>query len=210
MAGPARLLSGFAGRLGSRLVVLASVVCAACSGSQLHVAPAATPATVPLPAALDASYDWHGLVRIPFQTLLKESPVPLHEVLLFHEEPRSADIENKDCYAGDATPPRFVGQQPETYLFCFDHDHLNRIEASVRLAAADGPTVLARACALWSKNSRTDPATVADAAVEEVQLPGNQCEGHDGGVAYSAHVALVPGDADGTLSITLLDVVPRT
>ena len=45
---------------------------------------------------MDASYDWHGLVLAPFGTLLKESPIALHEVLLFHEEPRgAADVEQQ-------------------------------------------------------------------------------------------------------------------
>jgi hypothetical protein len=206
MAGTTPLVNGRAGRLGGAVIVLASLMGAACSGSR----PSAVPPPAPVAAALDASYDWHGLVRVPFQTLLKESPVPLHEVLLFHEEPAPAEVENKDCHAVDGAPPRFVGQQPETYLLCFEHDHLTRIEASVRLPAADAPTVLARACALWSKNARRAVPAVADPPPDTAAAPVNLCEGRDGDIAYSARLGLVPGEATGSVSITLLDVVPRT
>ena len=186
MAGAARFVNLRARPLHGALWVLAYGACVACSHSR--------PAAAPAPPALDASYDWHGLVRIPFQTLLKESAVPLHEVLLFQEEPPATDVENKDCFTVDGTPPRFVGRATDNYLLCFDHDRLNRIEASVRLSAGEAPTVLARACALWSKNAPPG---------------GGLCEGHDGNVAYSARLSLVTGEAAGTLSITLLDVAPR-
>ena len=60
-------------------------------------------------AAADASFDWHPLVAAPFGTLLKDSPIRLHEVLLFREQSHEpAEIESKDCYAVDGTPPTFV------------------------------------------------------------------------------------------------------
>ena len=104
-------------------------------------------------------------------------------------------MEHKDCYALDGTPPRFLGRPSEDHLLCFDHDRLRRIDASVRLPVEEAPTVLARACALWSKNSAP---------------PGTLCEGQDESVAYSARLTLVSGEATGTLAITLLDVVPQT
>jgi hypothetical protein len=154
---------------------------------------------VPLPpsaAALDPSYDWHGLILTPFGTLLKESPVPLHEVLLFHDEAHPAtEAEMRDCFAIDGAPPRFVGRQPDQLLLCFDHDRLNRVEASVRLGAEEAAQVFAQACALWLKG----PAPPAG---------GSTCEGRDGGVAFSAQLATVPGEAV-PLSITLSDVASR-
>jgi hypothetical protein len=86
----------------------------------------------PPPTAItDASYDWHVLVLEPFGVLLKESPLPLHEVLLFHDETSRTDNDNKDCYSIEGTPPRFLGARPDHYLLCFDHDRLTRIDAAV-------------------------------------------------------------------------------
>jgi len=99
---------------------------------------------------MDDSFDWHGLVVVPFGVMLKESPLPLHEVLLFRDASRpAADADNKDCFAIDTAPPRFLGRTPDQYMMCFDHDRLNRVEASVQMTAAEAPPVFARACALW-------------------------------------------------------------
>lgn len=158
-----------------------------------HAAPPAS--TV---ASTDPSYDWHGLVLTPFGTLLKESPVPLHEVLLFHDEAQPAtEAQSRDCYAIDGMPPRFVGLQPEQYLLCFDHDRLNRIEASVRLGAEQAAQVFAQACAVWLKTG-APPGSV-----------GTMCEGRDGGVAFSGRLVPVPGEASVSLTMTLTDVAPR-
>jgi hypothetical protein len=159
-------------------------------------APGTHPAPVQAGAA-DASYDWHGLLVAPFGTLLKESPIALHEVLLFHDESHGGAEAGKDCYAIDGAPPRFVGRQPDEYLLCFDHDRLNRIDASVRLAADDAAQVFARACALWLKNS---------APSSEM---GNICEGREDGIAWSARLEQVPGEATVPLALTLSNAAER-
>jgi hypothetical protein len=172
----------------------AGLVLAACAASQPHGNPAqqGQPAPAQNGAMTDASYDWHGLVLAPFGTLLKESPIALHEVLLFHEESRSAaDVDTKDCYGVDGAPPRFVGRQPDEYLLCFDHDRLTRIDASVRLDADEAARVFARACSLWLKDSAP------------LQGLGNTCEGRDGGIAFSARLGSVPGEPSAPLSMTL-------
>jgi hypothetical protein len=161
--------------------------------------PAAPP---PQSAATDPSYDWHVLVMAPFGMLLKDSPIPLHEVLLFHDDapggaagnPSSskAEVENKDCYTSDRSAPRFVGQQPAQYLLCFDHDRLSRVEASVQLAADQAPQVFARACALWLKSTAPSAGS------------GTTCEGREGSTAFSGRLALVPGEAAATFSVTLV------
>jgi hypothetical protein len=170
-------------------------VLAACVSSSSSGGHQARGQPVPVPPSSgvvpDASYDWHGLQLTPFGTLLKESPIALHEVLLFHDEAHgSGDVDNKDCYAIDGAPPRFVGHQPDQYLLCFDHDRLNRIEASVRLRADEASQVFARACALWLKNTAPTGG-------------GNTCEGRDGGVSFSARLGLVPGEASVPMSMTL-------
>jgi hypothetical protein len=180
-------------------VLLAVTACVA--PSRPHPPPLPVPEEAEVP---DATYDWHVLVTVPFGTLLKESPIPLHEVLLFHEA-APADADNKDCYAIDRSAPRFVGQQPEQYLLCFDHDHLNRIEAGVRLAAEDAPRVFAKACALWLKNA------VAGPAVSPAPAPaGTVCEGVDGSTSFSARLVMVPGEPSGNLVMILTHAAPRT
>jgi hypothetical protein len=180
-------------------VLLAVTACVGPGRPQPQPPPVPEAAVVP-----DASYDWHILVTVPFGTLLKESPTPLHEVLLFHEA-APADAENKDCYAIDGAAPHFVGQQPDQYLLCFDHDHLNRIEAGVRLAAEDAPRVFAKACALWLKNS--GPSSSPSPATAPA---GTLCEGMDGATSFSARLTLVPGEPIGNLVMTLTHAAPRT
>lgn len=180
----------------SAAALLLLVACAASPPPGGH-APGSQPEPVQT-GAIDASYDWHGLVLAPFGTLLKESPIALHEVLLFHDQlPGAAEVDSKDCYAVDGSPPRFVGRQPDEYLLCFDHDRLSRIDAAVRLDADDAAQVFARACALWLKNSAPMPGI------------GNTCEGRDGGIAWSAHLEQVPGDAAVPLVLTLSNAAER-
>jgi hypothetical protein len=156
----------------------------------------ATPTVAPAQndAAADASFDWHPLVAAPFGTLLKDSPIRLHEVLLFHEEPHApAENESKDCYAVDGTPPTFAGSPPDEYLLCFEHDRLDRIDVAVRILAEDAARVFGRACAQWSGNAKPMPG--ADDA----------CEGRDGDIAFSARLAAVPGEPTAELLMTLSD-----
>lgn len=164
--------------------LLALCLLAACAGQHSSKTPAGTgqAATAPVTAPLDASYDWHGLVLMPFGTLLKSSPLALHEVLLFHDDSHATSSElGKDCYAVDGKPPRLVGHETEEFLLCFSHDRLDRIEASVPMKAGEGPEVLARACSLWLKNSA-------------LPAGGNGCEGRDGDIAFSAHLGRVSSD----------------
>src|SRR5260221_3395593 len=145
-------------------------------------------------AAANASFDWHPLVVAPFGTKFVDSPIRLHEVLLFREQSHEpAEIESKDCYAVDGTPPTFVGQTPDEYLMCFEHDRLERIEASVQFTADDAARDFERACALWLGNAQ--PLTKADDA----------CEGRDGDIAFGARLAPVPGENTAELLMTLSD-----
>src|SRR5450631_4094923 len=115
-------------------------------------------------APSDDSYDWHALLIAPFGSVLKDIPLKLHEVLLFRDEAHgtaaaggAATVDDAtavaaECYAADATAPRFVGRALEEYLLCFKQNRLSRIQATVRLTAAEGADVFAAACAEWSKN----------------------------------------------------------
>src|SRR5450631_759774 len=91
----------------------------------------------PVPPHAPASgtaYDWRGLMIMPFGTLLKDSPLALHEVLLFHDTAQEGgDVPHRDCYAPAGEPPLFVGRRPDEYLLCFSDDRLARVDASARL-----------------------------------------------------------------------------
>jgi len=140
----------------------------------------AAPDRVPPPPAAhelgDASYDWRGLLIAPFGSVLKDIPVALHEVLLFRDDahgnaapgnaaPGSAGADaaavDAECYAADAPAPRFVGRIPEEYLLCFKQDRLSRIQASVRVPAAQAAEVFAAACTGWLKNAASTPGAEA-------------------------------------------------
>src|SRR5580692_4038147 len=87
------------------LLAVATLMLAACA------APAPKPATTlaPAPAPLDASYDWHVLLVVPFGSVLKDVPLTLHEVLLFRDDAQhAAPADELECYAVDGTSPRFV------------------------------------------------------------------------------------------------------
>jgi hypothetical protein len=153
---------------------------------------AAPPAPVPNAAVADASYDWHGLVLFPFGTLLKSSPVPLHEVLLFRDESQDAAAgDTKDCYTVDAAPPRFLGSGAEEYFLCFRYDRLNRIEASARVTAAAAEQTFARACAGWLKDATPTAGSTS------------LCEGRSGAIAFSARLSEAAGDTEARVSMTL-------
>jgi hypothetical protein len=189
--------------------------------------------TPPPPAAhepSDPSYDWHGLLIVPFGSVLKDIPVALHEVLLFRDEARGstaaddaadAPAADSECYAADAPAPRFAGRMPDEYLMCFQQGRLSRIQASVRLTAAEAPDVFAAACAGWLKNAAPATAGVEapGAVAPNVVAPGAEaqsaaarigaaCEGRDGGVRYRGRLGEESGRADlpqieAVLSITL-------
>jgi hypothetical protein len=174
-----------AGRYGLSLLVIC--ILAACAGRPAAEAPPVHGQAVsaPVAAPLDPSYDWRGLVLMPFGTLLKESPVALHEVLLFHDEARANSAEfGKDCFTVEGKP-RLADHEVQEFLLCFAHDRLDRIEASALMKSGEGPTVLARACALWLQNAAPAAGAVG-------------CEGHDGNIAFSAHLGGVPSDGGDT------------
>jgi hypothetical protein len=187
-------LSGRTAQAPSVAALLALTACAAAPPAT-GPAPGSRPTSLPAAqsAGADRSYDWHSLLIVPFGTVLKASPIRLHEVLLFHDEDdaRGGAADPQDCYTVDGEPPRFLGAAPEDYLLCFGHDRLNRIDASVRLANTQAGPTFARACALWLKTST--PAAGTD----------RRCAGRDEGVDFTARLADLPGQADARLSMTL-------
>jgi hypothetical protein len=189
----------------------AAWVCAACVGgcaSAPHPAPTAGPSRPPPLAA--ASPDWRPLIVVPFGTLLKDMPLALDEVLMFRDaagrgpaergpaEPAASgapnDPESGDCFSMDgASPPQFLARRPDSYLLCFEHDRLRRIEASVRLAEAE--PLLGTLCAQWLGRSQDTTRTP------------DGCAGREGAVEWRVRTAQGP-ESSATLSITLIDARP--
>ena len=133
---------------------------------------------------------------LPFGTRLVDIPLHLHEVLLFHDAQRGsaetearAEADAEECYAPDGAAPRLLGRPLDGYLLCFDHDRLKRIDAAVLLAADEAARVFVRACTLWLKTL--------------VPPDAGTCEGRDGGIAFSARLAVFPDHPTQALSMTL-------
>ena len=172
------------------------------AGAALMLAACAAPAPKPAaplvqaPAPLDASYDWHVLLVVPFGSVLKDVPLTLHEVLLFRDEAHNtATGDELECYAVDGPRPQFIARSPTEYLLCFKHERLSRVEATVRLAPDEAAGIFADACGLWLKN--------AQAATEE-------CAGTDGGIAFSGHFENEPDEsARLTVELDAPDTVPE-
>jgi hypothetical protein len=161
---------------------------AACATSKHEIAP-----PPPSPPPLDASYDWHVLLIAPFGSVLKDVPLATHEVLVFRDEERSASpADDAECYAANGTGLRFMTRSPSSYLLCFNHGRLSRIEATVRLPENEAAQIVADACALWMKNAQAPSAAASQA-----------CEGADGGIAFAAHIEREPNEEDTQLTIQL-------
>jgi len=176
--------------LQARWAVPASAVgmLAACAASKHEIA---SPPPAP-PPPLDASYDWHVLLIAPFGSVLKDIPLAVHEVLVFRDEEHSASpADDPECYAVNGAAPRFMTRSPSSYLMCFNHGRLSRIEATVRLPENESAQIVADACALWTKNAQA-PNAAASA-----------CEGADGGMAFAAHIEREPNEEDTQLTIQL-------
>jgi len=175
--------------------VLASSL-AGCAASTPARGPATTAAAPAAPPAV--SDDLTPLVLAPFGTAFKDVPVPLTEVLVFHQPDARRTSEDADCFRPDVVVA-FLGRAPTDHLLCFDHDRLKRIEASVALPAAGAPAVFAAACADWR---RGDPAAA--------HAPGDDaaCEGRQGDIAFSARRTEGPDEASATVSITLAAAPP--
>ena len=226
-----------AARCRGRRMLLSFALLAALTGCRAPTPHATAPehAQAPPPDArphADSSYDWRALTVAPFGSVLKEIPLTLHEVLLFRDQTHGGTpADDAECYASDAPAPRFVGRTPDEYLLCFKADRLARIQASVRLTAAEAPDVLAAACGVWLKNAAraaTGAAVpgaaspTADAQRTDAQSTTAQsadaCKGRDGTVRFSAHLGEDAASAEApqaktpqtetTLSITL-DGVPN-
>ena len=170
--------------------------CAAHAPARGSAPTASAPAAPAAASPAAVSHDFSVLVLAPFGTAFKDVPVPLTEVLVFHQPDAGRTSEDADCFRPNVVVS-FLGRAPTDHLLCFDHDRLNRIEASVALPAAGAPAVFAVACADWR---RGDPATAPGA--------DGACEGRQGDIAFSARRTEGPDEASATVSITLAAAPP--
>ena len=197
-------------RLGARAAawVCAACVCLCACASAPRPAPRAGPnGPPPAPERAGLAYDWRPLIVVPFGTLLKDMPLALDEVLVFRDAAGPAapgspaagapnDPESGDCFSMDGvSPPQFLARRPDSYLLCFEHDRLRRIEASVHLAEAEAELLLGALCAQWLGRAR-DTARTPDG-----------CAGREGAVEWRVRTAQGP-ESSATLSITLIDARP--
>jgi hypothetical protein len=136
---------------GGAASILMPLMLAACASASKNPVP--PPAATPVAPVLDASYDWHGLLLLPFGSVIKDAPFALHEVLMFRDAAHAAQSDDAECYATERTPPRFLKQTPSEYLLCYKHDHLARVEATVNLPLQEAGQIFSDACGLWQRNA---------------------------------------------------------
>jgi hypothetical protein len=150
------------------------------------------PARAPSRAASPLS-DWRSLVVAPFGSQLQDVPVPVHEVLMFGERA------GQECYAPDAAARPFAGREVDSYLLCFAHGRLDRVELSARLPEADAEAEFSRYCDQWL----TGAATVSPRAARSCGGTAAQ------GLSFSASLGESPDDA-GDGPAVLLSIVVST
>jgi hypothetical protein len=175
---------------------------------------ATTPKSVPQPPAaavpaLDASYDWHGLLLLPFGSVLKDAPFTLHEVLMFRDAAHAAPSDDAECYAIEQTAPRFLARTPSEYLLCFRHDHLARVDATVALPQEEAAAIFSDACALWQRSAGAVqtgaglPGAEPTETVSAATAGASACDGRDGAIAYSGRLEENVDRVDRALTIRL-------
>jgi hypothetical protein len=183
------------------ILIAAGSMLAACAAAP----PKPTTVLTPTPPALDPSYDWHVLLAAPLGSVLKDTPLALHEVLLFRDEVKRGEADEGDCYAIDGTAPSFVASVPDEYLLCFKHDRLARIEATVRVPQDQAAQIFADACGLWFRNAALPPPVIAAATESSPAV----CTGHEASAEFSGRLEVDPDTTDAPLSIKIDAVEQR-
>jgi hypothetical protein len=191
--------------------VLFALAFAACVSTPKNPLPPPLVAA-PSPPPPEASYDWHGLLLVPFGSVLKAIPFPLHEVLLFRDAAHAAPADDAECYAMEQTAPRFVARTPSEYLLCFKHDRLARVQATVNLSQSEAAQIFSDACGLWGRQAGAGqpgggpPDAVASESAAAIGQPGD-CDGRDGAIGYTGRLDQEADQAEASLTVTLDTVV---
>ncbi len=176
-------------------------------------------AAPPAPPLLEASYDWHGLLLVPFGSVLKEVPFKLHEVLLFRDAGHAAAGDEPECYAMEQAAPRLVARTPSEYMLCFKHDRLVRVQATVSLPTGEAARILSDACGLWQRNGVAGipgaphggaphggtpaPAVTSGAGQTATEGQAAACDGRDGAISYSGRLDQEADQDNAPLTVTL-------
>jgi hypothetical protein len=92
-------------------------------------------------------------------------------------------------------------RSPSSYLLCFNHGKLSRIEATVRLPENESAQIVADACAMWTKSAQAPSSAGSDSAATSDSA--DACAGADGGVAFAARLERVPNEEDTQLTMQL-------
>jgi hypothetical protein len=170
--------------------------------------PTSQPAAAP-PAIPAVSYDWHPLLIAPLGTWFRDMPVPLSEVLQFHEAGESGRAE--ECFKPkDTSPPAFLGRAPDDYLLCFTKDRLSRVEAAVHLSSDQAAALFAAACADWQKNGQPG-ASSADSCsgrADDVEFSGKLVDAVEARADPGTSEAPPPAVSAPTVSVSLVRVAP--
>jgi hypothetical protein len=184
------------------LALLLAMALTACVPTSKNLPP---PPASPAPAPLEASYDWHGLLLVPFGSVLKEIPFTLHEVLLFHDAAQAPSSDEAECYAIEQAAPRLLARIPSEYMLCFKHDRLTRVQATVNLPQNEALQVLNDACGLWQRQGaavQTELGARSEGRPAAAGQPAD-CAGRDGGIAYAGRVDRDESQSDAALTVTL-------
>lgn len=166
--------------------MVALLVLLACAGSSVPPAKRAAARAVP-------SEDWRDLLVAPFGSTRKDLHLALHEVFLFDEAPARSGAELEECYALGGSLPRLGGRRPDTYLLCFYHDRLARIEAAALLAADEAAKIFAQVCA-HGLRQMTVLAPTPDS-----------CEGREASVVFKATLTQESAQGTSPLSVSIYD-----
>jgi hypothetical protein len=193
------------------MIARRELTAAACAGLVLAMAACVTMPKNPPPPGnaasgpppLEASYDWHGLLLVPFGSVLKEVPFTLHEVLLFRDAEHAAAGDEPECYAIEQTAPRLVERTPSEYMLCFKHDRLVRVQATVNLPQSQAARILSDACGLWHRNGGAPHGGAPPAIAEATDAAPTVCDGRDGAISYSGRLDQEADPDNAPLTVTL-------
>lgn len=180
------------------LVLPVLLMLTACAGSS----PDKIPATRPEAAAAD----WRDLLVAPFGSARKDIHRAMHETFLFdavpgasmtsadNKSPEPAGVEassnlaatDEECFSLSRDLPQMFRIAPDSYVLCFYHDHLVRVEASLPVASLKVASVWEEIC---SRVAKLNPETLAEIS--------HTCEGRHASVIFRAAWpdASLPNDA---------------
>ncbi len=155
------------------LVPLVLSMLAACAGSSGKI-PAVRPTT--------AAPDWHELLVAPFGVARKDIHVEMRETFLFGAdqpaEPTGIEGNNniapndEECFSLSRGLPQMFRIVPDSYVLCFYHDHLMRVEALLPVSTLKIDSLWEEICGRAAKNCEARHGSVVfKAALPDAPAP---------------------------------------